>query len=231
MSNLKRDIKPELKNLWDIFEQLSRRWDYTRVFDDFLTMCIHAFGGDKSMPFRDARDKALAHYNMQEAELLNKMFYEMIRVYNEMIVVQERPWYDLFGDFYQTISSSGKASSFGQFFTPEPVCTMMAQITDNQGESCSDPCCGSGRMLLASKAHNPKAKCYAADLDPVCAKMCAINMMMHGCDGEVVCINTLSMQDFRFAYRINPGRLGIFPLEQKNSHMKALPFTERQRHG
>lgn len=49
----------------------------------------------------------------------------------------------------------------GQFFTPETVCQFMAQIMvpepTEEVFTYNDPCCGSGRMLLAMQKLAPNA--------------------------------------------------------------------------
>ncbi len=57
-------------------------------------------------------------------------------------------------------------------------------------------------MLLAFHALAPGNYHFAADLDPICARMTAVNMAMHGCEGEAVCMDSLKWQ-WRFGYRIN----------------------------
>jgi hypothetical protein len=44
-----------------------------------------------------------------------------------------------------------------------------------------EPLFEAGRMLLAAHAMQPKlGLIVAADLDPICAKMCALNFWLHG---------------------------------------------------
>jgi hypothetical protein len=65
-----------------------------------------------------------------------------------------------------------------------------------------DPCCGSGRMLIASHAKAPGNFQFGADIDPICAKMSAINMLVHGCVGEISCMDSIAYE-WRFGYKIN----------------------------
>ena len=67
--------------------------------------------------------------------------------------------FDLFGQLYeQMFLLKSKASANGQFFTPDSLCRLMADITDSDVEEnesdkglvrVNDPACGSARTLLA----------------------------------------------------------------------------------
>ena len=114
----------------------------------------------------------------------------------------------------------------------------MASISNPQGESVMDCCSGSGRMLLAAKIINPGIKCFAADVDPVCAKMSAINLAFHGCQGEVSCMDSLRM-DWRFGYQINyyhaygappvPHLLPILQWEKSAFYLKPIAQKEPEK--
>ena len=124
------------------------------------------------------------------------------------MIVDENDWYDSFGEFYMAIASSSKASALGQFFTPAPVVNFMVAITGDgtkgAGERMNDPASGSGRMLISYHAHYPGNYTFGADIDSICAKMTALNMVIHGCQGQAVCMNSLNADDWRFGYNINP---------------------------
>jgi type I restriction enzyme M protein len=122
-----------------------------------------------------------------------------------------------------------KGGNRGQFFTPVDVCNLMVEATvDTSAEpstvcgafgrrvTISDPAAGSSRNLLAAHAkfvHDKARKPYliAEDLDLMCCKMSAVNMLMHGCYGEVICHNTLTNpNDAYIGYIINEG---MYPLQ------------------
>ena len=108
--------------------------------------------------------------------------------------------WDYLGCVYQEIASISKSKAFGQFFTPIPVAEAMAlcilgDISDNIEKSkqegrritVHDPACGSGALLLAAKrAIVAQAgldglryfEFSGVDVDPVCVKMCRIQMTM-----------------------------------------------------
>ena len=132
--------------------------------------------------------------------------------------------FDLFGQLYeQMFLLKSKASSNGQFFTPDSLCRLMASITDAYVEEkesdrglvrVNDPACGSARTLLAhfmrKTSDNPAlaGRYYyeAADIDLPTCKMAACNMMIHGMQGKVVCQDQLSLPTPTAIFYINEVR-------------------------
>ena len=132
--------------------------------------------------------------------------------------------FDLFGQLYeQMFLLKSKASSNGQFFTPDSLCRLMADITDADVEEkiskrgfvmVNDPACGSARTLLAhfmKKTHDNPALSglyyyEAADIDLPTCKMAACNMMIHGMQGKVVCQDQLSLPTPTAIFYINEVR-------------------------
>lgn len=202
---IERDIPSELKPFWKIFDKWCYRWDYATVFDDFLTMCIPNFS--LSQRYVDERDRIKEKYNEKEIQYFRECFSEMVRVYQDQF--QTNSWYDFFGELYQAITSGYKSQKMGQFFTPAPVCDMIAKsvIGDNvtSGQTVNDPACGSSRMLLAAHGmsiyEGKKLYLIAQDVDPMCCKMSVLNFIFHGCEGEILCMNTITM-DYRFGYKV-----------------------------
>ena len=112
------------------------------------------------------------------------------------------------GDLFMELTPKGGAR--GQFFTPSEICNLMAEsqvdTSHEPDKVCGafgkrvlvgDPAAGSSRNLLAVHARyarDGKRAPYlvAEDIDLMCCKMSAINMMVHGCFGEVICHNTLT---------------------------------------
>lgn len=185
------------------------------TFTDFLDYTIGFFGvGDT---------KKIEGWSYTPEQ--NKLFYDALRglVVNEYKPgIDKRGWHDPLGDSFMDLCR-GFVGKNGQFFTPPDVCDLMAMTTMNGSEPegnnthfgkrpvIGDPTCGSARNLLA--AYNRaivelkwKRKCYliGEDLDPLCVKMSAINLCLHGAFGEVVCHDTLSEpKGVRFGYIIN----------------------------
>ncbi len=179
------------------------RHDTARLFDDWLTMVLCCLANQRQEELYLATAK---RYDRAELDTMAKLFAELILIHEQL--QPERGWYDALGTIYELLASRSKASRMGQFFTPAEVCEVMARITmgeDPRGTSLADPCCGSGRQLLAGYVHGRKflKLVVGADLDPICAKMCALNFWLHGITGEVACMNSLS-QEWYHAYVVHP---------------------------
>ncbi len=103
----------------------------------------------------------------------------------------QKGWIDPFGDLFMTYNSS---ASLGQFFTPEALCDLMAQMNNVSGVT-NDPTSGSARTILAghyvAKQLGNEFYGVANDIDGTCAKMSAINMLFHHIEGEITCGNGL----------------------------------------
>ena len=134
-------------------------------------------------------------------------------------------WLDVFGMLYEDMYlTAGKASKTGQFFTPQSVSDLMSSIIGSgkneatsakiEGTRVNDCAAGSGRLLLAhfieaSKLDHSAGRPFqyiAQDSDPLVCKMCALNMMVHGMNGRVICQDTLAMSTPSVEYFINEVR-------------------------
>jgi hypothetical protein len=79
----------------------------------------------------------------------------------------------------------------------------MAQMStekDPEVKTVMDPCCGSGRMLLAVAKINPHWTFHGQDVDIRCVRMCAINLAFRGLNGLVIHGNMLR-NERRLAYQ------------------------------
>ena len=181
------------------------KYDPSDVFRDFVDygvacLLVH---GDKELG-----DRLHKRYGKDYGRLAD-LFQAWIGILNEQI--QEdgtASWFDALGTVYEYLASQYKKSWLGQFFTPPDLCDLMTRVTADpenrpMGKRINDPSCGSGRTLLSFNAYNPGNLLYGEDLDPVCAKMTALNMAIHGCQGQVCCQNSLSLDDWRFGYQVN----------------------------
>ena len=125
---------------------------------------------------------------------------------------------DVLGKLYMGCITFGE---HGQYFTPEHITDMMVEMVGVQnGETISDPACGTGRFLLSARKKNPNAVLYGNDLDMRCAKMCALNMVMFNCNAVVLCGDSLAIK-YYYQWAINKGGL-IFEIEIKESEIPAV---------
>lgn len=155
--------------------------------------------------------KTVAKAKQEEPLLYRIMMIWMDKVATAM---ESGSWIDFFGGIYEEMyQSKGKASTLGQFFTPPNLCDLLAKVSQPTEGKINDCACGSGRTLLAgaSAAGFPRDNYYIGeDLDIVSVKMCALNLMIHGCKGKVVQHDTLKNPImFDYGFRINDIRYPI----------------------
>lgn len=202
------DIPPELREWWKFFQVVGYRHDYSRVFDDFLTMTLAQFGPPGM--FDEWHATAMKPYDRKEKDAFNGMYYELFKVFDGRIQTEGHSYYDMFGRMYETLAGNYKRSGLGQFFTPAPVVEVLVDMTmpdieTGAGKSVVDPTCGSGRMLIIAHVKAPGNFQYGIDIDSTCVKMTALNMMFHGCIGEVACGDGLFLdRDWRYCLAVNP---------------------------
>lgn len=180
--------------------------------------------------FFDPEKKPLPNWNFTEEA--NNIFQEATRslFLDYQHGITAHGWTDPLGTTFEEVLGRHDASRKGQFFTPPTICELMAEITVSglnasakhpcgafgNRHIAADPTCGSGRNLLAVAAKfdgRPRSELpyfVGEDIDPLCCKMCAINLMMHGVPGEVVCHNTLAApHSLSFGFVINEA---MFPM-------------------
>lgn len=209
-----------MKELLKLMESFARQTgkDTKQVMNDLLSYIIGFFDPEGN-PVQGWR------YTKEQ----NAQFHSMMQAYFDGMKekLNMREWYDAWGDLFMELTPKGGAR--GQFFTPTDLCDMMVDATiDTDAEPKSlcgafgrrvlvnDPAAGSSRNLLSAHARfvrDGKRKPYlvAEDIDIMCCKMSAVNMMAHGCYGEVVCHNTLTdPKGLLFGYIINEG---MFPMQ------------------
>lgn len=202
-----------------IFERLAYRHQASDVFSDFLDYTIYVFD--------TSREESQIEYIRKK---YGNQYNDMVELWHEFIKCMAAgldvdPWYDLLGTYYEIITSRWKSSAMGQFFTPATVCDFMTEIIHGngvKGARATDPACGSGRTLLSFHVKNPGNLIYANDLDPICAKMCTVNFLVHGVVGQVVCSNSLDPSDYRWGFDVNPslypgGLVSVRRIEKEQS--------------
>ena len=169
--------------------------------------------------------EAVAKAEREEPHLYKIMLIWMDKVATAM---EKGSWLDFFGGVYEEMyQSRGKASTLGQFYTPPNICDLMAHVSEPIDGRVNDCACGSGRTLLAAacKSGFSRRNYYEADdIDLVSVKMCALNLMIHGCRGKVVQHDTLQNPIFYdYGFRINDIR---FPMPTLFYSLTRIRFTK-----
>lgn len=218
-----RNLESKYRNIDKLFDQIALRYGYSQSFENLLDLMINQFSEKPQDLTKRISEDELKYYR--------EIIKQVILLYNSEL--ESSKWFDFFGNYYEYL---GAKARFGQFFTPEALCdamTLMQGDNTGKGLKVSDPACGSGRMLLSYHTHNLGNFVFGEDLDPVCVKMTAINLLLHGCIGEVVCHNSLSLDtDFNFGFQINQrlyeiGLPSIKPIEKSESIIIKMATTKR----
>src|SRR5574344_790968 len=198
------DIQTISKKLIDLAYKSGK--DSTNSFTDFLDFVISIF----DCKYVKMGRMAEIMRNVSHSPIF-PIFMDWLMLMTEKI--ESEGVYDSIGGIYESLfQTKGKASGLGQFFTPISVCTLMAKLTGKNDERIivSDSACGSGRTLLAKWNLLDKTKFHyfvAEDIDTVSCKMCAINMMIHGMIGVVICHDAFAEPTTaRISYAINEVR-------------------------
>ena len=212
---MKTDIKDFVKYLTEVSDNHGVKQE--ERLDAFCDFIIRLFSTDSynSGGFRPAI-----------ATPENRDYIMLVSRWCEMVAdeIDKGRFFDLFGQLYeQMFLLKSKASANGQFFTPDSLCRLMADITDADVEEkecnggmviVNDPACGSARTLLAhfmdkTREDHALAGMYyyeASDIDLPTCKMAACNMMIHGLQGKVVCQDQLSLPTPTAIFYINEVR-------------------------
>lgn len=210
-----KDIKQFVKYLNEVSDNHGVKQE--ERLDAFCDFIIRLFSTDSYKPEGFKPDVAIPE---------NNDYIALVSLWCDMVAdeMENGNAFDLFGQLYeQMFLLKSKASSNGQFFTPDSICRLMADITDADVEEkiskrgfvmVNDPACGSARTLLAhfmKKTHDNRALSglyyyEAADIDLPTCKMAACNMMIHGMQGKVVCQDQLALPTPTAIFYINEVR-------------------------
>ena len=219
-------MKEKIETFSTLLKDFEYRYDLRAVFNDFLTLTLCACCQNPLTGLSHDEDLYLQTIEPYKTDSLRHHFPKLfVRLTCEMEDrVGSDTGNDVLGEFYeQNLYRKGAA----QYFTPYPICTFIARATTGYIDAniardplrILDPCCGSGRMLLASAQANGKDhEFYGIDIDPTCVKMTAINLFLNGMfHSEVMCGDALDPNDFRGSYKISFLPFGIFRVTEKQN--------------
>ncbi len=144
------------KELFQRLCSLEGRYSISEVFCDFLQYCAHYISNLVDGVHRQKRKKALEELNQKYERRFN--FHECLQLLARAMQENQEcgELRDVLGAIFEAIGLSNERN--GQFFTPENISRMMAKMmignkvqefTEKPYITVSDPCIGSGRMLLA----------------------------------------------------------------------------------
>jgi hypothetical protein len=182
----------ETPELFKTLENTARVSGVSRgqAFEDFLHMSVCALaGGTMEEQYLGVVAKhTVGEKGSRGCDLIAKMFAQLV-------TLMEETRKDILGDLFQGAITYGNA---GQFYTPEPITELIVRLTvgdlanDSQPKTVCDPCCGSGRMLMAAAEKQPRWTFVGQDIDLRCVRMTAINLALWNRRGYVIWGDTLA---------------------------------------
>lgn len=199
----------------DVIMKARHTTEIWRIWEDLMyfgaTMIAQQFIWVKSR--EDEYLRRIKGYNQELQKLIPEMLGELILAY------RQEGFADVLGALYMELNLSNHWK--GQFFTPDCICQLSAKLMfGNAAEqvkskgyiTVSDPCCGSGALLIAYAGecvsqnidYQKGVLFVAQDVDPVVARMCYLSMSLLGMAGYVIIGNTLLMDTENYDYWYTP---------------------------
>ena len=171
----------------------ARGYTMSKVFRDWVRLMLYSLQR-RDDPYLEVMDRYPndREEGDREADLFSEAFARLMNQMQKYNVEQ-------LGDCYMEIAGNYSVQGMGQYFTPQPVCDMMAQLTipdtDVEAPRVADPACGSGRLLhSAAKILPTDAHFTGIDLDSICAHMATLNLCFFNMNGVIIHGNALSME-------------------------------------
>lgn len=85
------------------------------------------------------------------------------------------------GVAFQVILGPTLRGELGQFFTPDPVKTLLTHLTrPGAGDVCCDPASGTAGLLLEVRQFQPASRIRAAEIDSALARLARLNLFLSG---------------------------------------------------
>jgi hypothetical protein len=203
----------QTKSIHKSIEKLSAHgFSRQTVFEDWLQMIVCALsGGRMEVQYLEIVKK------YGEGEKGSRPIDILAQMFADLVTGMEETKSDILGDYFMGAITYG---AHGQFFTPESITDMMAQMVGGgeDGTTVSDPACGSGRTLLSAAKINPRREFFGQDLDHRCVQMTVVNLALNGLSGYVTWGNSLAFEQ-RLIYRTGFNGSGVISVVEP----KAIP--------
>lgn len=195
-----------LKEFMAKLQSLDRSRSLTIVFKDFLTLCTCSLAQTiyRSDELEQKYLQTVKQYTKEQAEEFSKLLAFLV-------MALEEKYQDFLGEVFMRLNLGN--SSIGQYETPYTVSKFMAEINFSELEisqkiannhliTLSEPCCGSGGMIIAlaetMKEHNFNYQKYlyveAIDIDEMSFMMAYIQLTLLGISAKVIQGDTLSLK-------------------------------------
>lgn len=199
------------KELVKLFGSLAYRHSAWQVFVDFAEAAAISISNAVDLPQREKREERYMHlikrYQPDELAKFPQMLAELT------LALEEEPS-DVLGRTFHDLELHNKWA--GQFFSPYPLCRMMAKMIlgDEDGlrariaergfVTAQEPACGAGAMIIAL-AHEMKdagvnyqqhLHVTAVDVDLKCVHMTYLQFSLLHIPAVIVHGNSLSLEEF-----------------------------------
>lgn len=185
-----------------------------RIFTDFCELAAIAVSNAVDVAQFDAREamylQAVKRYQPEEAGAFPKMFGHLIEALEAEVG-------DVLGSVFHELELHNKWA--GQFFSPYPLCRMMAAMTVGESDvqekiaergylAALEPACGSGAMAIALAEELRAAKVNyqqalhvtAVDIDIKCVHMAYLQLSLLHVPAVVVHGNSLTLEQHSHWY-------------------------------
>lgn len=201
--------KDYVKEFISKLSNLDRSKSVSTVFNDFLTLscCSLAQTVYRSDILEQKYLNIIKTYTKEQAEEFSKLLAFLV------LGLEQAPQ-DFLGQVFMSLNLGSQAN--GQYFTPYSVCKFMAEINfteietiqNNQLITLSEPCCGSGGIIIAfaetlkEQGYNYQHQLFveAIDIDETCFKMAYIQLSILGIPARVMLGDTLAWKFQKVLY-------------------------------
>jgi len=187
----------------------SKRYE---AFYDFLDLTLWSLSHDLlGEPNLDTLNMELVRrYTSEDFEAFRELLPVLVQQMDVLMAKGRNQ--DILGRFYakHLAMEPIKEAFSGRKWTPAEVPTLEIELQSRTYRCFIDEDCGSGQRLLAARAiFGPDHYYLGIDHDPLCVMMCAFNLLVTKCRGEVICGSPQEPHYFVFGYRVsrNPLRL------------------------
>ena len=199
-----------LKEFIATLQHLDHSRNNFEVFRDFLTLstCAVAQPFYRSNEIEQQYSDTVKRYNKEQAEQFSQLLALLVSTLSEQ-------YQDFLGKVYMQLNL-GNART-GQFFTPYHISQMMSEITFVDGKenienkeiiTLSEPCCGSGGMVIAYAETMKKYDINfqerlfveAIDIDEMCFQMAYLQLSLYGIPARVLLGDTIAYKFSKMLY-------------------------------
>ena len=192
-----------------LIQQLSYRHNTSKVFSDFVEMSAISYSNVVDKAQYDKREKRyldiVQQYKKEEINEFPKLLGMLTNHF-------EHAPHDVLGDIFHELELHNEHK--GQFFTPYPLCKMMAKMIIGENAqsimaekgfvTLSEPACGTGAMLIAAAQelrtqgvnYQQNLHATAVDLDSTCVHAAYVQLTLLHIPATVIHGNTISLEEY-----------------------------------